>query len=142
MSEFIELQKNPPVKERIILKADTRLEKGLRNKVEELKNKVWKKNSELENLLFDYEKLKKKMKINEDEKKIKVALLVKLERLGDNSEFEFNFEWLSYGDFNKLNRNADEFCKYKNIYSPACVIKILDEVTSEKSLYQFFPKAF
>ena len=49
----------------------------------------------------------------------------------ETSNYQFEFENISRGEFNKLMRSKQEFCKYKKLISPASVIKLWEKDDGE-----------
>lgn len=119
------------VKEKIVYREDTKTIKELKEKRDVLQKVVWEKTAELEKAEQNISNLEKVLDGLENEKGKAYAIVVKLKLNKDTSKYEFEFENISRGEFNKLMRSKVEFCKYKKIFNPASVIKLWDKEEGE-----------
>ena len=119
------------VKEKIVYREDTKTINELKEKRDALQKTLWEKNAELEQLDKTLTEMKQKVDEFEAEKGKLYGLLVKLDLDKDTSKYQFVFEPISRGEFNKLMRSKVEFCKYKKIFTPASVIKLWEQEGGE-----------
>ncbi len=114
----------PKVKEKIVYREDTKTINELKEKRDALQKMLWEKNAELEQ--FDKTLTEIKQKLEEYETKMgkTYGFLARLEHDRETSKYQFSFETISRGEFNKLMRSKVEFCKYKKITTLASVIKL------------------
>jgi predicted RNA-binding protein with TRAM domain len=122
------------VKEKIVYREDTKTINELKEKRDSLQKTLWEKNAELENYEKALNETKQKLEEFENEKGKSYGFLVKLELNKQTSKYDFAFENISRGEFNKLMRSKVEFCKYKKIFTPATVIKLWDTETDEMEI--------
>ena len=112
------------VREKIVYREDTKTIKELKEKRDSLQKSLWEKNADLEKTDKIITDLKRNLDNFEVEKGKVYAILVKLALNKETSIYEFSFENISRGEFNKLMRSKVEFCKYKKIFTPASVIRL------------------
>jgi predicted RNA-binding protein with TRAM domain len=122
------------VKEKIVYREDTKTINELKKKRDSLQKTLWEKNAELDNYEKTVTELKTKLEEFEVEKSKSYGFLVKLELDKGSSKYNFVFENISRGEFNKLMRSQVEFCKYKKIFSPATVIKLWEKENDDLEL--------
>lgn len=131
---FPDFESEQNVKEKIVYREDTRTIKELKEKRDALQKSIWEKNAELEKNDKVITELKENLESYEAEIGKIYAILVRLILNKETSKYEFSFENISRGEFNKLMRSKVEFCKYKKISSPASVIKIWDKENEEENI--------
>jgi predicted RNA-binding protein with TRAM domain len=131
---FPDFEPEQKVKEKIVYREDTRTIKELKEKRDALQKTIWEKNAELEKSEKVIAEIKENLESYEAEIGKIYAILVRLILNKDTSKYEFSFENISRGEFNKLMRSKIEFCKYKKISTPASVIKIWDKDNDEENI--------
>lgn len=122
------------VKEKIVYREDTKTINELKEKRDSLQKTLWEKNAEIDNFEKAVNELKHRLDGFEEEKSRSYGFLVKLELDKETSKYDFVFENISRGEFNKLMRSKVEFCKYKKIFTPAKVIKLWDRESEDIEL--------
>ena len=132
--DFPDFGDEPKVKEKIVYREDTKTIKELKDKRDALQKTLWEKNAELENAEKSLNDMEENLKNYEAEKGKAYAILAKLNLNKETSKYEFIFENISRGEFNKLMRSKVEFCKYKKIFTPASVIKLWDKEEGESDI--------
>jgi predicted RNA-binding protein with TRAM domain len=132
--DFPDFGGDEKVKEKIVYREDTKTIKELKDKRDALQKTIWEKNAELENAEKSTTELQESMEKFEAEKGKAYAILARLILNKETSSYEFEFENISRGEFNKLMRSKVEFCKYKKIFTPASVIKLWDKDNEEESI--------
>jgi predicted RNA-binding protein with TRAM domain len=130
--DFPEFGGEEKVKEKIVYKEDTKTIKELKDKRDALQKTIWEKNAELENAEKSITEFKENLEEFEAEKGKAYAILAKLTLNKETSNYQFEFENISRGEFNKLMRSKVEFCKYKKIFTPASVIKLWDRDSEDE----------
>jgi predicted RNA-binding protein with TRAM domain len=129
--DFPDFGEEQKVKEKIVYKEDTKTIKELKEKRDSLQKTIWEKNAELENCEKAITSLKENLEGFETEKSKTFAILARLILNKETSNYEFSFENISRGEFNKLMRSKLEFCKYKKIFTPASVIQLWESENEE-----------
>lgn len=132
--DFPDFEPEQNIKEKIVYREDTKTIKELKEKRDALQKTIWEKNAELEKSEKVITELKENLESYEAEIGRIYAILVRLILNKETSKYEFSFENISRGEFNKLMRSKVEFCKYKKISTPASVIKIWDKENDEENI--------
>jgi len=135
-NDFPDFGDRGKVKEKIVYREDTKTIKELKDKRDALQKNIWEKNAELDKCEKMMTELKQNLENVESEKGKIYAILVRLVLNKDTSKYDFVFENISRGEFNKLMRSKVEFCKYKKIYTPASVIKLWDKEDDESNIIE------
>ena len=132
--DFPDFEPEQNIKEKIVYREDTKTIKEFKEKRDALQKTIWEKNAELEKSEKVITELKENLESYEAEIGRIYAILVRLILNKETSKYEFSFENISRGEFNKLMRSKVEFCKYKKISTPASVIKIWDKENDEENI--------
>ena len=123
-----------PVKEKIVYREDTKTINELKEKRDALQKTVWEKNAELDRFEKLLNESRQSIEAFESVKARTYGFLVRLILNKQTSKYQYSFEPISRGEFNKLMRSKVEFCKYKKVFTPASVIKFWDTEKDESEI--------